>query len=334
MRIRIPQFYVVNYASVGDAIRTGWFSHRVPGADRAYFGFSDRALAERFGATATLGGFGPVSVDRGRWLPTFLDYPDLRRQLETGLANPGTSVKLLALDPPSFDVPVVYVAPTAAVIEALSSNPDVESGIEVDFQSCSNLPSQTKPDPIESLRRLPPGSACLIDSHKPPAPPRAAWVLRRTDAQIAELERHGECQIWQRATAWNYTFAASGVEVRLVAAAIAVGLEPFAPENISVAFINQHDPGCRNILEYLAAQDITPIALVGDSDEAGFSLPVKNTLREFAQTVLPRISSVPPWTRSDFAHCVSLFRERFPNKLALWNHLARGVRPRLTEGST
>jgi hypothetical protein len=183
MRIRVPQFFVVNYARVGGAVRTGWFSHRVPGAGMAYFGFSDRALAARFAATADLDG-PRAMAGRGSWLPTFLDYPDLRRQLETGLAGPGVRVELLALDPPSFDVPVVHVAPTAAVIQALSAHPEAESGIEVDFQAY-------------------------------------------------------------------------------------------------------------------------------------------NELRAFAQMVLPQVSSLPPWTRSEFSRCVGMFQERFPSKLALWEHIAR-----------
>jgi hypothetical protein len=129
VKASIPQFFVVEYVRFGPQVRTGWSSHRVPGAGMAYFGFSSRALAEEF--AATLGG--------GNWLPTFVAYPEL--QAEAGIGQEYAGVKLLVRDPTSFRDPVFHAAPIEAVIAVLVANPAAESGLEADFAPYQNAPT-------------------------------------------------------------------------------------------------------------------------------------------------------------------------------------------------
>ncbi len=324
MKRPIPQFFAVNYARVGDQTRIGWFSRRVPDAGMAYFGFSDRALAERFTAVVPLDDPGSATMRGGRWIPTFLGYPELRRQLDGARAQGTGTVNLLVNDAKSFNDPAFNAAPIDTVIEALAANPGVESGIEVEFEVYSNVPSKPISAPVDALRLMPVGEACVMPIHNPP-PTRTAWVLRRSDPQIAPIRRHPDCKNLQRAMSVRVTLPGNGAEVRLVALAIALGFEPFTPETISAAFINEYDPVCRGMLENLTIQQRTPIMVVGDTEPADFIAEGQNTLREFAQKTLAVVSSTRAWSRGEFVQCTYLFKQRYPTPQALWERLGQGA---------
>lgn len=181
--------------------------------------------------------------------------------------------------------------------------------------------SPDEPDAITKLRRdLPLGEAALMPTHKLGPPVRTAWVLRRADAHITQFYRHPDCRTEQRAASWHYKFP-SGTEVHLVAVAIAMGIPPYRPDDISAAFLNEHEPVAQGRLENLTTQSVVPDQTIGDTPEFDCMAGIDNKLRAFAQKVLARISAMPAWTPEDFQRAAVLFKQRFPTKMALWERL-------------
>lgn len=151
------------------------------------------------------------------------------------------------------------------------------------------------PDKLPQLReRLPVGEACLMHDRKTGPVVKTAWVLRRTDAHLAQFRGQPDCRTQQGGISCRITFHALGVEVRVVALAIRMGIEPFSPDSVSAAFINEYDPVCRGLLENLTTQSSTPVLLIGDTEPMDCIASVDNTLRTFAQHTISRISSTAP----------------------------------------
>lgn len=175
-----------------------------------------------------------------------------------------------------------------------------------------------EPDAITKLRRgLPVGEAGLMPTHKLGPPVRTAWVLRRADSHIAQFRRNPDCKTEHRAVSWMFGLP-TGVEVHLVAVAIGIGIPPYRPDDISAAFINEHEPVVQGMLENLTTQSIVPVQIIGDTPEFDCVAGTDNNLRAFAQRVLAKISAMPAWTSDDFKRAAIFFKQRFPTKMALW----------------
>jgi hypothetical protein len=181
-----------------------------------------------------------------------------------------------------------------------------------------------QPDNLDRLRqRLPIGEGGLLPISKLGPPIKTGWALRRTDAQIQRIKRHPECKEVQGAGYWCVTLLPSRVEVRVAVMAIGFGLLPHGPDDISAAFVNEHDPVCRGLLENLTTQDTMPVLLIGDTEANDCIAGAKNTQRQWAQKALAAVSSLPPWTPQDFARAREVFHREFPTKMALWERFAR-----------
>ena len=154
-------------------------------------------------------------------------------------------------------------------------------------------------------------------------PVKTGWALRRTDAHIQRIKRHPDCKDVQGAGYWKITLLPSQVEVRLAVMAIGIGFLPHGADDISAAFINEHDPVCRGLLENLTTQDNIPVLFIGDTEANDCIASVKNSQRPWAQKALAAVSLLPPWTPEDFARARAIFHREFPTKMSLWERFAR-----------
>lgn len=86
------------------------------------------------------------------------------------------------------------------------------------------------------------------------------------------------------------------------------------------------DPVYRGRLEDLARQETIPVLLVGDTPASDCIATVKNMHRHWMQKALAAVSATPAWTPDEFAQARALFKQIFPDKLALWEHFRRAAR--------
>lgn len=176
-------------------------------------------------------------------------------------------------------------------------------------------------------RRIPVGEGALFPFRKLGPPTKTGWLLRRCDEYIQRIKGHPECQNVQAAGYWNITLLSSGVEVRLAVMAIGMGCLPHGPDDISAAFINEHDFGCRGLLENLTTQDRLPVLFIGDTEANDCFASVNNVKRQWAQKALAAVSALPPWSWDDYLRARAFFKEQFPTKMAMWEHFARQSPP-------
>lgn len=172
-------------------------------------------------------------------------------------------------------------------------------------------------------RRLPAGEGCFHTFRKLGPPTKTGWLLRRSDAYIQRIKGHPECKHVQGAGYWTITLPPSQVEVRLAVMALGMGFLPHGPDDISAAFINEHDPVCRGLLENLTTQDKVPVLFIGDTEANDCLTTVGNTQRQWAQKALAAISALPPWSWDDYLKARAFFKKQFPTKMAMWEHFAR-----------
>lgn len=152
----------------------------------------------------------------------------------------------------------------------------------------------------------------------PGSPARTAWALRRRDADILRIRGNPNCRLVQGIGCFPIQLP-SGVEVKVVAVLIGMGLPPLFPDDHFAAIINEYGSEQGGLVENLTIQDMTPLIFIGETAAGDCMADVPNSLRQSARSALREISSVQAWTEADFEEAVAIFRQQYPTKMSLWD---------------
>lgn len=170
----------------------------------------------------------------------------------------------------------------------------------------------TMVDPLDVLRRMPPGSALysreiLSDRWE------VAWLIREETKRIKQLGDNPEIEFRAGVIYQN--------NIALIPVLVRIG--PGTHENIYETWINIHQPedGFRYVRD-LSTQDRIVIHLYGDRCKLERSLKVSNQLEIFSQNIA-FLHGTAPWSMSAFDTAREKIYEKYPDVVSLWNSLGR-----------